>query len=60
LGLWTAAVTARRRVTGRRRRVCRFLVALGYSRCDFLWRYLRQQRLEQAGFEESATFEQIV
>jgi hypothetical protein len=40
--------------------VCGFLVTLGYSRYAFLWLCLRQQRLEQVGFEETATFEQIV
>jgi hypothetical protein len=39
--------------------VCGFLVTLGYSRYAFLWLRLRQQRLEQVGFEETATFEQI-
>ena len=40
--------------------VCGFLVTLGYSRYAFLWLCLRQQRPEQVGFEETATFEQIV
>jgi hypothetical protein len=53
-GLWPNPTT------GRRARVWGFLVTLGYSRYDFRWPCLRQQRLEQAGFEETATFEQIV
>jgi hypothetical protein len=40
--------------------VCGFLVTLGYSRYAFIWLCLRQQRLEQVAFEETATFEQIV
>ena len=53
-GLWPDSTT------GHRGQVCGFLVTLGYSRYAFLWLCLRQQRLEQVGFEETATFEQIV